>query len=434
MRHRSEQRRAGGDRAGRAFPVGGGLRKKAGGTSAILVLFIVLSPPLYASEVSVVLSRIDGTDVIGAWKGFDSTAGFHLDGPEGSVHVPLDELMRAELDDSVGPRARGGGDARFMEFYLSDGGRLPGLLLGGEEEAVRVSTALGRDHVIPLDRLAGLRLVGSEGFDKADSLLASAMANRLPGEDVLITRDADGPKVLRGRVSSLDDEKGTFTLGSRTRTFRTNRVYAIVLASGVGGREPLPVEVHLDDGSVFTVRLVAGGATTIDLSTSIGADVTLPVERISRLVGHSPRVVYVSDLEPVDVRVEGRVHAPRSMTRDTGLMGRKLSVGGVSYTKGISCPSRTELEYDLPEPFEQFVAEIGIDDYVGARGSVVFRVLGDGRTLFTSEVLTGRAPAETVRVDVAGVKRLTLVADYGDELDIADHAVWGGARLIRPAE
>jgi len=29
-------------------------------------------------------------------------------------------------------------------------------------------------------------------------------------------------------------------------------------------------------------------------------------------------------------------------------------------------------------------------------------------------------------------KSLALVVDYGDELDVADQAVWGDARLLRP--
>jgi hypothetical protein len=36
-----------------------------------------------------------------------------------------------------------------------------------------------------------------------------------------------------------------------------------------------------------------------------------------------------------------------------------------------------------------------------------------------------------VEVDVADAQRLTLVADFGAELDIADHVNWAKARLIR---
>jgi len=35
-------------------------------------------------------------------------------------------------------------------------------------------------------------------------------------------------------------------------------------------------------------------------------------------------------------------------------------------------------------------------------------------------------------VDVRGVKILTLIVDYGLDLDLSDHAVWGDARLLKP--
>ncbi|MFQ5463654.1 MAG: NPCBM/NEW2 domain-containing protein, partial [Phycisphaerae bacterium] len=67
------------------------------------------------------------------------------------------------------------------------------------------------------------------------------------------------------------------------------------------------------------------------------------------------------------------------------------------------------------------------------RGSVVFRLNGDGAVLFDSGTLTGRSEAQTVSVDVRDVDKLSLIVDYADAMDLSDHAVWAGARLIGPA-
>ncbi|MCH8271513.1 MAG: NPCBM/NEW2 domain-containing protein, partial [Planctomycetes bacterium] len=79
-------------------------------------------------------------------------------------------------------------------------------------------------------------------------------------------------------------------------------------------------------------------------------------------------------------------------------------------------------------------ATLGINDSVRPRGSVVFGILGDGAVLHETTVLTGTSEPQLCRVDVTGVTLLTLVTDYGDALDLADHADWGGARLLRPAD
>ena len=103
------------------------------------------------------------------------------------------------------------------------------------------------------------------------------------------------------------------------------------------------------------------------------------------------------------------------------------------FEKGLGVHSRTELAYDLAGAYTTFAATIGIDDAVRPRGSVVFRVLGDGIVLFDSEVLHGYEQPRELTADVTGIQRLTLVVDYGGESDLADHADWGAARLIRPA-
>ncbi len=46
--------------------------------------------------------------------------------------------------------------------------------------------------------------------------------------------------------------------------------------------------------------------------------------------------------------------------------------------------------------------------------------------------MTGVDPPRDIIVDVSGVADLTLIVDYGAELDLADAAVWGDARLLKP--
>jgi endo-alpha-N-acetylgalactosaminidase len=96
--------------------------------------------------------------------------------------------------------------------------------------------------------------------------------------------------------------------------------------------------------------------------------------------------------------------------------------------------SKGEVSYSLGGEYESFVATIGLDDAVRPRGSVVFKVLGDGRELFHSGLITGADPSRDIRVPVNKAQVLTLAVGYGDELDLSDYADWGNARLIRPRE
>jgi hypothetical protein len=108
-----------------------------------------------------------------------------------------------------------------------------------------------------------------------------------------------------------------------------------------------------------------------------------------------------------------------------------MRIGGEVFDRGIGMHSAASLTYTLKEPFRQFAAAVGIDDAVGSRGNVVFRVLADGREVFSSGPVTGRDEPKPVLVELAGVKTLQLLVDLGDDLDIGDQANWANARLIR---
>ncbi len=395
--------------------------------------------PVPPSDETVRIVSIDGTITPGIWIGVEAGGMLTIHGVDELHSILLDEVMSITFTQRSGPLVDSprlvDGDAQegAATFFLADGGWLPGTFLGAGGDGLLTTTILGESVEFPFDRLAGLRLASADGFSKAEELFTSSLSDRLPGQDILITRDAEEPKRLRGRLVTIGVAQGSFTLGQRMRTFKTDRIYALVFASGVGRDAAWPMTFELADGASFSGKLEAGDATSLRVTTSLGTKTQLPIKRLRRIEADSPRVVYVSDLTPAATRFEGRVHRSWPVGYDKGLTGKPLAIGRMRFKKGLGCHSRTELRYELTEPFESFVAEVGIDNVVRPRGSVVFRVLGDDAELYSSGLLTGRDDPVLVRVGLQGAKILTLIVDYGDELDIADHAVWGGARLLRPS-
>ncbi|WP_240741615.1 NPCBM/NEW2 domain-containing protein [Deinococcus sp. KSM4-11] len=109
--------------------------------------------------------------------------------------------------------------------------------------------------------------------------------------------------------------------------------------------------------------------------------------------------------------------------------GGTLSVGGQTFASGLGVHASSEITYTLPGTCTTFTAQVGVDDEVGARGSVVFQVYGDGVKLADSGVRVGGQAAVTVTATLKGVKELKLVVtDAGDGIAY-DHADWGAATL-----
>jgi hypothetical protein len=106
-----------------------------------------------------------------------------------------------------------------------------------------------------------------------------------------------------------------------------------------------------------------------------------------------------------------------------------LSLDGKSYGRGLGVHSDSKLVYDLGGQYLTFITDLGIDDEVGNKGGVVFKIYTDGTLVYNSGKMTGASKTQTAMVDVGGVKELWLVVDNaGDGYD-NDHADWANARL-----
>ena len=76
------------------------------------------------------------------------------------------------------------------------------------------------------------------------------------------------------------------------------------------------------------------------------------------------------------------------------------------------------------------MAHAGIDPRVRDGGDVKLVVMGDEKRLFDS-VLEARRGREKPADRFARVNRLTILVDYGQDLDVGDYVNLGDARLMK---
>ena len=73
---------------------------------------------------------------------------------------------------------------------------------------------------------------------------------------------------------------------------------------------------------------------------------------------------------------------------------------------------------------------MGIDQAVAPLGNVHVVISGDGKTLLESDVRGSDQP-QNLDLDVAGVRDLEILVDFGGDLDIADHLDLADAKVIK---
>jgi hypothetical protein len=301
---------------------------------------------------------------------------------------------------------------------LSNGDQVVGKVTFPSARQVKVAAGWG-SLTVPLAWCAAIRLNEKAG---------------LPGpvtkDAILVANDR-----VEGEIQGVAAGKVNIDLGTgKPVPVDLAKVQAIAIAPRSRPTDPpagLLLGIDLGGGEKLTGRWVSLDQDILQVKLDWGETLDIPVASISRLEVKNGKLVYLSALKPTEVRQIPYLDGSYPYRVDRAVSGRPMRLGGKSYSRGIGAHSKTELTYALDGGYQSFAATIGIDDAVGGGGSVVFRVFGDEKLLHESPVMRGGDVPVDLKIPLKGVLLLRIEVDYADEGDVADHADWADARLLR---
>jgi len=256
---------------------------------------------------------------------------------------------------------------------------------------------------------------------------------------VVVARRGGSWLAVGGVLKAADDKNVTLNWKGADRKISRHDARAIFLAqTGSAAERPKGVLVGADGSAVgFSSIRFEGGAFAV---SPIGAAaVKVAQGRVAAVRFMSRRVVNLADLKPQSLKQYGLLDTVFAYKTNRAVGGRALTLGGRTYSSGLGLHSFCELTYRLDGAYSAFVAVVGIDDAARPHGDAELTFLGDGRELIRPLRLTGRKlpraghdKPQTVRLDLKGVKVLTIRAAFGpDGLDVGDHVDLAAARLIK---
>ena len=114
---------------------------------------------------------------------------------------------------------------------------------------------------------------------------------------------------------------------------------------------------------------------------------------------------------------------------DRSIRETPLKLAGKPFARGVGTHAPSMMWIDLAGGADRFVATVGIDDSAGAGDGVIFKISGDGKTLFESGVMKQNQPPKAVDIELKGVKRLVLAVNLVGEMGSA-HADWADAHFL----
>ena len=314
------------------------------------------------------------------------------------------------IDQEVNAKGTG-----YVDFkVVGDGVTLydSGVISNGVVRQVAVSVA----GVRSLQLVASPGIAGNIDYDHADWANATLSTPTVP------TAPA-APSNLTARLSGTSASLAWTPAGTNQTAFTVQRstdgtnfatLTATLAATATGYTDP----AALTPGTTYTYRVLA----TNGIGTSPASNTAAVTPVVSGSV-----TTYLSDLTATSATT-----GYGAVMKDATVAGKPITLNGVAYAKGIGVHAVSQLVYSLAGQYTSFAADVGVDDEVTGKGAgnVIFRVIGDGVTLFDSGVVrNGTAPTRLL-VSVTGVQTLTLVATNGvaGTIDF-DHADWAGAAL-----
>jgi hypothetical protein len=356
---------------------------------------------------------------------------------EGPASIPWSEVLNVEVGGE-GPQSRPATSAAPLWFELADGSSFPGevsaadeggFLVRWGERTCRLDTSmirLIRAMVAPPAAEARFR----EALSEARQRSGDNGADRPAALDDLavVARDED-VLALRGRVQQIEPNAVRFEWNGRVVHLPWARVAGLLFARPSPRSASCIVRLH--SGEAFAGRVVGGGADGLVLRSAMFEDLPLTWVAIAGVDCRSERLVFLSELTPARYEFEPLFDKRWEFAADRTLSGRRIRLGGQTYARGLTLHSGARLTYRLGGQFAQFAALAGIADEMSQRGCATLRVVGDGQVLWEATGVRGGQPPREVVVSVSGVDELTLIVEYGEELDLSDEVVWALARVIR---
>lgn len=395
--------------------------------------FLALASLLLLAPAEVTIESLDGSRTTGQLISLSGDI-LTVESSEGPVEIPFQQLLTVQPITPPDPLPAEA--SSWIE--LLDGSLLEATAVEIKEGTLEATIRSGARVSIKTRNIRYTRLVELDPEKLADfQQITKAEAE---GDVLIIRRPSGALDELEGIVHSLDDTILVFEFDDEKIQVERTKIAGIRYFQAGSRKLPEPrCLVSLAGNVTLFAATLELAEQQLTVTCSAGPKVTIPLDQLVKLDFSAGNLVYLSDLEPETIKWTpylstgkvnerlARLYRPR---RDRTLSGKALVLANQSFPKGLAIHSRTEMTYRLTGEFQVFQSLVGIDPALGENGDVDLVVIGNGKQLFRKKI-TGKDEAIELKIDVRGVSRLTILVDFGEQLDIGDHLLLCNARLTK---
>lgn len=396
----------------------------------LLTLAATIFAATLSNAIEVTAVQVDGSRISGKLVSWDASGlSLQVNEQDGTTEIESKQLLKVswpESNASVNPQSV------FLE--LNEGTKFTcGDFQVQAGQATFTSSLASKPLSIATKEIARVQLIPDAPMSDSTELDGDVI--------VIYKKKTETFDELTGVLGDISTEQVGFTWEGETIPVKRSKVAALAYFHARPTKEIDPIcWLELADGSRLPATKLTTDGPTLIITTPREFSFELPLDAITVADYSSGKLVYLSDLEPIQQRWTPRINLPKSaeLIRQHGLPRRDQSYSGSAlsltwpksqsrrrgverrtYEKGLALRSRTLCRYRLPKGMTRFAAVAGIDPDTANEGNVTLQVFADKRSVWQSEIDGDDVPQE-INVELGGARELKIVVDFGENLDFGD--------------
>ena len=258
------------------------------------------------------IQLVNGTNIEATISSIDQAGNVMGEGVP--VGLNLSEIL--SLDTSR-PKKRE--DSNSVSIFLVGGGRVFASDPSITDEKVAFLSASGTNE---LSLQATSAIVWSTSPMVQRTRKAPSKEN-----DIVIVATADGERSVEGILESIDAQFVHLNYNGESRKIGLSKVNAVITANlGLKKPEGSVATIQGVDESSFVGVIVGIGDGKLTLSLAAGTSVELPTSNIGEISIASDRLLYLSDIEPIEVQEKAIFAIQRPWKRDRSVENHELRI------------------------------------------------------------------------------------------------------------
>ena len=399
--------------------------------SAVLIVPVYGASPTLAQKSdggSVTVSMLSGTPIVGSLVSADSST-VVVRTNSGNVEKAAADIDRlsfeSKLDKNTPP----------VELLALDGSRIFGQSLTGKSSGWLLKDASGIELAIPAKSLKAARLTTI-----VPELVAgwqAAILETKNSDAVIVARPGNNLDRINGVIVQTSETSVNFDLDGQQIDIPLEKLIGLVWFQRTPERVKPTIEVRGTDHSVWMAESLDVKANVLELKTTLGQMVSIPLNRVLSVNYSTANIRWLSELETMDAAAVKQIEFKSPITNLDKAFAPRFVVNGRAATatsqsadKDLYFPSPGQLTFRVPDGFSSIQCRVERTDDGAQRTDLSLEVWQDDQRVAEVPLLHNMEFAD-LEVALQSGKKTKLVVACKAKLMIGSEVTWKQPRLKR---